>query len=88
MVLGGSLGSCSAGPGFHAGCASSSCCVRWCKKPDVLAGVDVVLLGWAVHVDACPGVGGMNVGAAGVGCCVGCCDVALGAVTAFVSSYL
>ena len=83
ILPGGSSGSCKAGPGAHAGYASSSCCVRWCMKPDVMAGVGMVLLGWAVHAEDCPGVGGMNVGAAGVGC-----GLSLGAVTALVSSYL
>ena len=57
--------------------------MRWCKKAVELAGVGVVLVGWAVHAEDCPGVGGMNVGAAGIGCVL-----SLGGMTALVSSYL
>ena len=73
MVLGGSSGFCSAGPGIHAGCACSCCSVRCCWLPDALPGVGGVLVGWAgcaaPDADACPGVGGMLVGNAGAGCC-------------------
>ena len=69
-MRGGSCGLCRSGPGVQSGCSASSCSVRSCLKVAALAGVGAgvggELLGWAVHVEACPGVGGVNVGAAGI----------------------